>query len=119
MGVIDLITPNLTQWITLNLVVLIAIGNIKNQNKNIKNYMPTNYTNIQQKISSGVQSELENVNYVYPGNALKEHSEEYIYYKTDHHQTTLGSYYSYLEYCRAADISPVSYKEKIRRRDIV
>ena len=26
---------------------------------------------------------------------LKEHSEEYIYYKTDHHWTTLGAFYGY------------------------
>lgn len=31
---------------------------------------------------------------------LKEHSDEYIYYRTDHHWTTLGAYYGY---CRAAE----------------
>ncbi len=30
-----------------------------------------------------------------PGEALAEHREEYIYYRTDHHWTTLGAYYAY------------------------
>lgn len=29
---------------------------------------------------------------------LKEHSDEYIYYRTDHHWTTLGAYYAYMEW---------------------
>lgn len=32
---------------------------------------------------------------------LKEHSEEYIYYKTDHHWTSLGAFYAYQEFCKA------------------
>lgn len=31
---------------------------------------------------------------------LKEHSDEYIYYRTDHHWTSLGAYYAY---CRASE----------------
>lgn len=31
-------------------------------------------------------------------NPLKEHSDEYIYYRTDHHWTTNGAYYGYKEY---------------------
>lgn len=30
---------------------------------------------------------------------LQEYKDEYIYYKTDHHWTALGSYYAYLEWC--------------------
>ncbi len=32
---------------------------------------------------------------------LKEHSDEYIYYKTDHHWTTLGAFYAYQEFAKA------------------
>lgn len=39
----------------------------------------------------------ENENLLDLGNILKQHREEYIYYKTDHHWTTLGAYYSYRE----------------------
>ena len=30
-------------------------------------------------------------------NVLADHKDEYIYYKTDHHYTTLGAYYAYTE----------------------
>ncbi len=33
--------------------------------------------------------------------ALKQHAEEYIYYKTDHHWTSLGAFYAYQEFCKA------------------
>lgn len=32
---------------------------------------------------------------------LKEHAEEYIYYKTDHHWTSLGAFYAYQAFCEA------------------
>ncbi|MBR6643344.1 MAG: hypothetical protein IKL28_06765 [Lachnospiraceae bacterium] len=32
---------------------------------------------------------------------LKEHADEYIYYKTDHHWTSLGAFYAYQAYCKA------------------
>ena len=30
---------------------------------------------------------------------LKEHADEYVYYKTDHHWTSLGAFYAYQAYC--------------------
>lgn len=39
---------------------------------------------------------------------LKEHADEYIYYRTDHHWTALGSYYGYLGFCKEKDIEPQS-----------
>lgn len=32
---------------------------------------------------------------------LKEHKDEYIYFRTDHHWTQLGAYYAYTAYCEA------------------
>jgi len=32
---------------------------------------------------------------------LKQHADEYIYYKTDHHWTSLGAFYAYQAYCEA------------------
>jgi len=32
---------------------------------------------------------------------LKSHTDEYIYYRTDHHWTTLGAYYAYADYMQA------------------
>lgn len=38
---------------------------------------------------------------------LLEHSNESIYYKTDHHWTTLGAYYGYTAFCETAGITPL------------
>ncbi len=35
--------------------------------------------------------------------ALESHEEEYIYYKTDHHWTSLGAYYAYVEFMKSLD----------------
>ena len=40
---------------------------------------------------------------------LNEHKNEYIYYRTDHHWTTYGSYLGYVEYCKALGLTPVEY----------
>lgn len=40
---------------------------------------------------------------------LREHREEYIYYRTDHHWTTLGAYYAYLEWARKVGYPPRDY----------
>lgn len=40
---------------------------------------------------------------------LLEHREEYIYYRTDHHWTTLGAYYAYLEWARKVGYPPRDY----------
>ena len=42
--------------------------------------------------------------------ALREHAEEYIYYRTDHHWTTYGAYLAYLEYCRVLGLTPLEYQ---------
>jgi len=42
---------------------------------------------------------------------LKEHADEYIYYKTDHHWTTLGAFYAYQEYAKAMGLSVPSLEE--------
>ncbi len=37
---------------------------------------------------------------------LAQHTDEYIYYRTDHHWTTLGAYYAYREYMKAIGRQP-------------
>ncbi|QSX07078.1 hypothetical protein JYG23_06755 [Sedimentibacter sp. zth1] len=34
---------------------------------------------------------------------MNEHENEYIYYKTDHHWTTLGAYYAYIDFMKSVD----------------
>lgn len=40
--------------------------------------------------------------------ALSEHSDEYIYYRTDHHWTTDGAFYGYEAFCNTAGIEAVT-----------
>jgi len=40
---------------------------------------------------------------------LSAHNKEAIYYKTDHHWTSLGAYYAYLAWAKSLNITPVNY----------
>ncbi|MBQ5325223.1 MAG: hypothetical protein J6J58_07225 [Oscillospiraceae bacterium] len=42
---------------------------------------------------------------------LKAHSDEYIYYRTDHHWTSLGAYYAYADFMTSNGLSPRSTDE--------
>ena len=46
--------------------------------------------------------------------ALRKHREEYIYYRTDHHWTTLGAYYAWIAFAEAAGL-PVRGLEYYQR----
>ena len=43
--------------------------------------------------------------------AMREHADEYIYYRTDHHWTSLGAYYGYSAIGKAMDIAVPSARE--------
>lgn len=46
---------------------------------------------------------------------LREHNDQYLYFKTDHHWTALGAYYVYRNFCKVKGIEPhdLSYYETI------
>lgn len=50
--------------------------------------------------------------YVDVFSALKEHRDEEIYYRTDHHWTSLGAYYGYLAWAESAGEQPWNYDPK-------
>lgn len=56
-----------------------------------------------------VSEELAEGQYVDVYQALKEHSDEEIYYHTDHHWTSLGAYYGYLAWAQAMGVEPYPY----------
>ncbi len=59
----------------------------------------------QATVISQIQSTLEpDVTVIDASAILKEHKEEGIYYKTDHHWNSLGAYYGYTELCRKLGI---------------
>jgi len=39
---------------------------------------------------------------------IRKHREEYIYFNTDHHWTSLGAYYAYVAFCKTAGLIPVA-----------
>lgn len=49
--------------------------------------------------------------------AMKTHEGEYIYYKTDHHWTSLGAYYAYTELARHLGFEPVTL-EKLTKKEL-
>lgn len=48
---------------------------------------------------------------------LSQHKDEYLYYRTDHHWSTLGAYYAYVEFAKAAGFEPVPL-EKLEKRTL-
>lgn len=69
--------------------------------------------NLRDKINSSDQGKAlekiagmmnKNVREVSLYDVLMRHRTEYIYFRTDHHWTTLGAYYAYTKYCEAAGI---------------
>ena len=49
-----------------------------------------------------------NVTFVDAYSVIEQHTEEYIYFRTDHHWTHLGAYYAYNALCKSAGFTPVN-----------
>lgn len=59
----------------------------------------------QNEILDEIKNNLKNATFIDLREQLLDHKEEYIYYKTDHHWTSLGSYYAYQEWCKYNNIN--------------
>lgn len=77
--------------------------------------------NLKEKISSGsqrdamtkIQGKMNNhVKNVDIYDALMQHRNEYIYFRTDHHWTALGAFYAYEDFCEAKGIEPEPLEER-------
>ena len=42
---------------------------------------------------------------------LRNHRDEYIYFRTDHHWTALGAYYAYEKFCQVKGVAPASLED--------
>lgn len=60
---------------------------------------------------NNISSALSRDSFIDVRNTLKRHKDEYIYYKTDHHWTTLGAYYTYEQWAKALGFDPVDKEE--------
>lgn len=85
--------------------------------------VPTSVTINKDKLPkfSDTKDELETLNYIYNGihfnkinvyDALMEGNKQYqMFYYTDHHWTSYGAYYAYLEYCKNNNIEPIAIND--------
>lgn len=108
-----------------------AINNFATKYKDVKQYMlisPTAVSILKDKLpmdapvidqEAYLQSYKEklsqSITFVDNYNTLKEHSKENIFYKTDHHWTSIGARYSYDELAKAMELkeTPDNYYESI------
>lgn len=58
-----------------------------------------------------VKLRIPDEDYVDVQGVMNEHRDEYIYYRTDHHWTTLGAYYAYEKWAESMGFLPVSKEE--------
>lgn len=54
-----------------------------------------------------MQSQMDpSVHKINPYNTLSAHKDEYLFFRTDHHWTALGAYYTYTDFCKEKGITP-------------
>lgn len=64
------------------------------------------------KITDMIKSKLNDKSIILDtASILKQHKDEYIYYKTDHHWTSLGAYYAYKQWAQSIDIAPLNQSD--------
>ncbi len=61
----------------------------------------------------GYIAENSPLEYIDTRSALLEHADEYIFYRTDHHWTTLGAYYGYRAAAEAMNVGPTGIDELV------
>lgn len=72
----------------------------------LKEKLPKNAAKYNQNnVLDMIKNNIENATFIDVRDQLLLHKNEYIYYKTDHHWTTLGSYYAYQEWCKHNQIN--------------
>ncbi len=91
-----------------NLAVLLA----PTSSEILTDKLPTLAYNYNQlEAYNNVKNNIPNGSFVEVADALKAHSNEDIFYKTDHHWTTLGSYYAYKALCDTLGIEGTTLDE--------
>lgn len=79
----------------INQYMLIAPNAISILNDKLPKFAPV--VNQKKYLADLNKSLNDKINFVDAYKAISDHKDEYIYYKTDHHWTTLGAYYGFLE----------------------
>lgn len=69
------------------------------------------YTINQEENINSIYNSLENTNNINVFDILKENSNEYIYYNTDHHWTSYGAYLAYKSLCIDLNLIPIDIED--------
>lgn len=89
-----------------NVDIPISFTLVPTQNDIYKDLLPTNTPSVNQKeLIDYVGNHIPQIN-IY--DTLMAHNDEYIYYYTDHHWTSLGAYYAYAEIISSLGYTPTS-----------
>lgn len=104
-----------------------AINKFADDNRDLKTYFllapnsmeilkdklpPFATTYDQYSVINDIKNSLKlNVNFVDIYDNFNQHKEEYIYYKTDHHWTSLGAYYAYNKLGSVMEYNPLAIKD--------
>ncbi len=94
----DTIIKRINNFITnnegINVDIIISPTAISIEKDNISKYN----TNYDENITLDYYKDNLKGNFIDIRDVLEEHKDEYLFYKTDHHWTTMGAHYAYLEY---------------------
>lgn len=66
----------------------------------------------QEKVIKNAYDMTNNIKTINVVDVLKENNDKYIFFKTDHHMTSDGAYLVYLEFCKEANIKPITEYSK-------
>lgn len=87
----------------INQYMLIAPNSVNILSDKLPKFAPTYDQN---KYLKELDKEINSkVKFIDVSNALRKHKDEYIYYKTDHHWTTTGAYYAFLDFANKAGMN--------------
>lgn len=82
---------------------------------------------VPEKYSSVTNSQKEMIDYIYSQfdatiktvdaySEIRKHTDEYLYFRTDHHWTGRGAYYAYVAFCQQAGFTPINLESVETRR---
>ncbi len=85
-------------------------------------YLPEKYRNLSVEEKSRIDNIYENlkpsIKKVDAYSKLAQHTDEYLYFNTDHHWTALGAYYAYTAFAEQAGFDPLPLSDfELRRKD--
>lgn len=71
----------------------------------------------QEEILDTIEDNLKDVDFINITKTLLDNKDKYIYYKLDHHWTSLGAYLAYKDWCNHLDIIPTNYDVTLFTKD--